>query len=290
MNRNKDIAQTYARQGVYIFPCREVDSKGGVAKAPYVEGGWHSATTDEGQIRDWGARWPNALIGLPCRSNKIIVIDADRHGQDDGVATFLKMATQNAHDTNSQPLIATPRDGYHHVFRRPVHLGDTKGKIAPAIDIRDRAYVIAAGSVMANGLCYSLQNGSIEQLAAGIGNATLPELPDWLSVLVAKPDPKKNTAPGYVAHQTFPPSGDLRQRLAGLVRTVARANPGERNTKLHWAACRMAEIVWEGGLQRPTAIAILVEVGVNVGLPKAEAQLTAESGINNSKVGVKNGN
>jgi hypothetical protein len=175
--------------------------------------------------------------------------------------------------------VATPRNGHHYLFRRPKELGETKGKIAPAIDIRDRAYVIAAGSVMSNGPRYSLQNGSIELLAAAIGSATLPELPDWLSALVAKPTPGKNTATGYAAPPRFTPAGDVRRRLTGLVRAVALAPPGERNAMLHWGACRVGELVQAGLITEEAAFAMFVEAGSSAGLSTRETIATVKSGV-----------
>ena len=282
------LALMYARNGVVIFPCREADSKVGAAKAPYIEGGMHRSTTDEHQINIWWQRWPNAVIGKPCFANGIIVIDADRHGQDDGVSALADHFLIHNFNPNSVPNVRTPRDGMHCIFRRPDALGDAKAKIGPAIDVRDNAYVIAAGSVMANGLQYTLFNGSVEQLAAAICHDTLPELPSWLAKMVAKPVVPLQLKAGS-PNFTDQTSEAIQQRLKGLVRTAALASPGERNAKLHWAACRAGELVQAGLITQDAAIALFAEAGAYAGLPARETIATVKSGIASVGRGIRRG-
>jgi Bifunctional DNA primase/polymerase, N-terminal len=276
------LALMYARNNVVIFPCREADSKRGAAKAPYNEGGMHSSTTYDQQINIWWQKWPTAVIGLPCNANGIIGIDADRHGQDDGVSALADHFLICDFNPNSVPNVRTPRDGRHYLFRRPDALGDTKARIGPAIDIRDNAYIIAAGSVMANGLQYTLLNGSVEQLAVAISHDTLPELPSWLSKMAGKPvaPPQRIAGRTNVADQNSEAS---RQRLKGLVRTAALASPGERNAKLHWAACRAGELIQAGLITEEAAFALFAEAGAYAGLLAREINATVRSGLSKGR-------
>lgn len=276
------LALTYTANGVAIFPCREADGHGSTARAPYIGGGFHCATTDEGQIHRWWRKWPNAVPGLPCRSNGIVVTDADRHGQDDGVLAWLKLSAANKFNPYWVPYVRTPRDGCHCLFRRPVLLRSTKAKIGPAIDVRDNAYVIAAGSVMANGLRYTLENGTVSMLAAAIGGKTLPELPDWLSALMASPAlplPRKVESRNDAVQCAV----DVRERLKGLLRTVAFASPGERNAKLHWAACRVGELVQSGVISEEAGFALITQAGTYAGLPAREVIATVKSGLSKGR-------
>jgi hypothetical protein len=59
-----------------------------------------------------------------------------------------------------------------------------------------------------------------------------------------------------------------------LVRFVAGAAVGNRNSALYWAACHAAE---NGGAER--AAALLAEAAVGTGLPTAEAAATVRSGL-----------
>jgi Bifunctional DNA primase/polymerase, N-terminal len=279
------LALTYAEYRVKVFPCREGESEGGTSKAPYVEGGLHRASTDQGQIVRWWGLLPAAVPGLPCRSNGIIAIDADRHGREDGVSKLSDLAAKHRFDLTSVPCIATPRNGLHLLFRRLESLGDTKAKIAPGIDVRDNGYIIAAGSVMVNELRYKLLNGTVETLAYAIGNHLLPEMPGWLTELVAKPSTRYR--PQTVRYPD-PNLGNVRRRLAGLIRVVAFATEGERNHMLYWAACRAGELIRIGLINQDAAIALLTEAGVHAGLTIRETIATVMSGINGDG-GARNG-
>lgn len=272
------LALTYAACGVVIFPCREADGSGGSVKAPYIDGGWHRATSETAQIRAWWRSWPHATIGLPCRKNGIVAIDADRHGATDGVAALLALCQRHGFDAGSVPVIATPRNGLHLLFQRPKDLGDTRATVAEAIDTRDNGYVIAAGSIMANGYSYHLCNGTVETLACAIGRAALPLPPAWLTALLSKP---LVAAATYYrpSNPTVPPVSDMRPRLSALVRTVVLARQGERNATLHWAACRLGELVRQGQIHPDAAFALIVEAGRHAGLSPREAIATARSGL-----------
>lgn len=67
--------------------------------------------------------------------------------------------------------------------------------------------------------------------------------------------------------------------LAGLVRTVAAARNGERNSVAFWGACRAGEMVAAGQLAIDTAIAIIAEAATRSGLSPSEAVRTAASGV-----------
>jgi hypothetical protein len=67
--------------------------------------------------------------------------------------------------------------------------------------------------------------------------------------------------------------------LAGLVRSVARAAEGERNAVTFWAACRAGEMAASGLLGAETGAAVISHAAMQSGLPRAEAERTAWSGI-----------
>jgi hypothetical protein len=288
VTHNRVIALQYASQNVSVFPCRESDTSFGKAKAPYVEGGWHSATSIETQILKWWNAWPDAMVGLPCRMNGIIALDADRHGNGDGVASLHNVFAQHRFNPNSTPCVTTPRNGLHCIFHRSQESGDTKARLAPAIDVRDNAYIIAAGSIMADGRRYSLRDASPEDLAKAVGNDGLPEMPSWLKAMIVKSAPVIS-AQHNSARESLARSGDLKPRLAGLVRKVVLAPMGERNAVLHWAACRVGEMVKAAAIQEHAAVALLAEAGRQAGLAEREAKATAQSGIKNGRAGAGNG-
>jgi hypothetical protein len=138
---------------------------------------------------------------------------------------------------------------------------------------------------MADGRCYALKNGTLEQLAAAIGNATLPELPGWLANLIAKPSANLKAGSNNTTRIAHSPTGDIRRRLAGLIRKVVLAPTGERNATLHWAACRVGELIRAGIMPPEAAVAMLTEAGRHAGLSSSESQATAKSGIRNGNAG-----
>ena len=60
---------------------------------------------------------------------------------------------------------------------------------------------------------------------------------------------------------------------------VAGAREGERNSLTYWAACRAGEMVASGLLGADAAAAVIAEAAMRAGLPRAEAERTARSGI-----------
>jgi hypothetical protein len=67
--------------------------------------------------------------------------------------------------------------------------------------------------------------------------------------------------------------------LVRLVRVVAEAPAGARNSLTFWAACRAGEMVASGLLRADTAAAVIAEAATRAGLTYVEAERTAWSGI-----------
>jgi hypothetical protein len=71
-------------------------------------------------------------------------------------------------------------------------------------------------------------------------------------------------------------------KLAGILRTIARAPEGQRNSVTYWGACRLAEMVADGALSHSQAVDLIIEAASRTGLPYAEAKRTANSGLRRS--------
>lgn len=281
---NQHVAQTFARHHVCIFPCRDVDSARGKAKAPHTRNGYHDASTVNRQLKTWDALYPTALYGLPCASNEVFILDADRHGNGDGVESLFALFTHYGFNLSSYPCVRTPRDGLHVIFKRPAHLGKTKGRLAEAIDVRDNGYVIAPGTALPDGRQYQLLGGTIEQLAEAIGKRALPLLPGWLAALVVQPPFQART---QVQMHTNPDI--VKRQICGLVRAVVRAPEGNRNRVLFWASCRVGALVSQSVIGEGAALALLIEAGRQAGLSNYEATATAKSGLRRVEVEANDG-
>lgn len=173
---NLATALALAAQGFSVFPCH---SGGQKAKSPMPFIKWREAsTTDPATIAAWWRKWPEAAIGLDLAKSGLLVIDADRHGEADGVEAFGALMAEHGFDPDSAPLVATPNAGNHHYFRQgkkgKPH-GNSEGNLPPGINVRGAGgYVIAPGTVMQDGRVYELWG----DLAAA------PEIPDWLSAIL----------------------------------------------------------------------------------------------------------
>lgn len=276
LNNNVSVALRYANEGVRVFPCLERTIGKQPSKSPYTSDGWHAASANMSKVADWWKRWPRAIVGLPCRMNGVIAIDADRHGDGDGVLGLLDLFNRYAFNPNSVPVVATPRDGRHYFFQTDPDFVPTKGRLIDAVDIRDRAYVIAGGSTMGDGRFYSLCNGTIEQFANAISKRLLPALPNWLVPLVVKPPLRFSSPCPQLAGIS---DAKVKGRISGLVRKVVMARKGERNAMLHWASCRVGELVALHLVRCDVAQTLMVEAGRQAGLSEHEVYATVRSGL-----------
>lgn len=273
--RSNNIAtgRVLMRAGVKVFPCREL---GAAVKAPYINGGFQQATTDILIGEGWAHKFPYAAWGLPCALNSVLVIDADRHGNGDGVANLLALFDRHGFDWRTVPTVATPNDGYHFYFNRPTGLGPTKAHLCEAVDLRDNGYAIAPNCQMGDGRWYGLVEGSLTQFAEDIAARRLPDPPEWMMPMLAHPQMRRRPVPqtgAYVNDET------LQNQIKGIVRTLLEAEEGTRNTLLFWGACRLAEMVATDLIALTFAEMLLDDVGTRIGLPSREVRSTIISGL-----------
>jgi len=95
-----------------------------------------------------------------------------------------------------------------------------------------------------------------------------------------RPKPAGLSLPQYTAAKGTPEA-----RLLGLLRTVHSAPLRQRNTVLHWAACRVGEMLAADEL--PDAVRAadsLASVGIGIGLTPQEVPGTIASGFAKSGV------
>ncbi len=76
MSAFRDIALEHTARGWYVHPLKPS------GKIPITDHGKNDATLDEGVIRDWWTRMPNANVGVSCGPSGLCVLDAD-HGLKD---------------------------------------------------------------------------------------------------------------------------------------------------------------------------------------------------------------
>jgi hypothetical protein len=109
---SRKLALAFAEAGFPVFPVNVFRRGERWAKVPHVAQWAQTATTDPNILSEWWLRWPLAMPGLPLERCGLVVVDADRHGEGDGVA-LIRAMTLPAH-----PIVAT-KSGEHHYFKQP---------------------------------------------------------------------------------------------------------------------------------------------------------------------------
>ena len=270
---NHYTAEVLIQEKVSVVACRE---SGPSAKAPYPTRGLYAASINPLMRKIWSRDHPGTVWGLPCALNNVLVLDADRHGNGDGVAILYELFKRHQFDSRSIPAVTTPRNGMHFYFGRPSGLGQTRGTLAHAVDIRDNAYVIAPGCRMADGSMYRLVEGTLEQFAQAIGTQSLPEPPEWMLPMLVHPHLSRRTS--FVAPSTFDDE-TVKNQIKGLIKSVLQAEEGNRNRLLFWTACRFAELIRNRLVTQELAEMLLQRVGEELGLPAREICSTIRSGL-----------
>ena len=254
----------YAKAGLLVFPCSAERKKredgdrlpfGKADKRPLVSSWSKEASKDEGQIKEWWTRNPEALVGLPCKQNRLLVIDADRHTEEeDGVAALAALCEGQDEAMPAHPVIGTDYEGEHHIFRMPDEpIGQGKNKLPPGVDIRgyrhdnDGGYIIAAGSRMPDGRGWERLKGTPSL------RDTLPLPPQWLIDLCQPPKPA-NTA----RQTTHKPPGKAEEAYAAAAldraaAELARMQPSTgRDNKLLSVAGTMGRFIGPGWIGQAT--------------------------------------
>jgi hypothetical protein len=178
----------WARRGVPVFPvhtvrdgvcsCECSEVKGGARLAPKCKGGHvcgrnctskgkhprtrdghEAATTDEGTIREWWQKWPDANIGGATGArSRFHVIDVDpKNGGDESLAALVETHGDEWLETL---YIKTGSRGCHFFYIQPdeLHLNSTAGRIAKGIDSRGTGgYVVLPPSLHASGARYEIK-------------------------------------------------------------------------------------------------------------------------------------
>jgi hypothetical protein len=242
--------------GLPVFPARLCDRaclKCDICKSPFPGSrGFKDATADPEAIKVLWQKYPGPLIGVPTgETSGFDALDIDRRHCEAVEwyrANRARLPRTRAHRTGSR--------GLHLLFKHHDAVNCTVSKIARGVDTRGSGgYIIfwpAAGLPV-------------------VSHAPLAHWPDWLlAEFRPKPQPASNQPTVRVPDNHF---------LAELVRMVAGAREGERNSLTFWCACRAGEMVASGLLSAASAIAVIAEAATRSGLPRKEAERTARSGI-----------
>lgn len=262
-----------AERGLPVFPVEP----GG--KRPAVDRWEQRATTDQAVIeRAWSGQWAGCNVGTPPGRAGLLVLDLDCHaelpadwqaipGVWDGADVFtclLEWAGESHWPATT--WVRTPSGGHHLYFRQPPGqppVRNSAGLLGPGIDVRGHGgYVLLPGSVV---------GGQVYELLDDTPPAPCPA---WLARRLA-PQPPPRPALG----RATPAGGE--GRLSRVLQVVRDGQPGDRNGRLYWAACRAGELVAAGqagaGDIEEALVGAALEAVLRGGEP--EARRTVASGL-----------
>ncbi|WP_233416673.1 bifunctional DNA primase/polymerase, partial [Streptomyces sp. N35] len=160
----------------------------------------------------------------------MIGIDLDRKDGVDGVAGLNELAYRYGFEVPRTLTVCTPSGGFHLWFTAPtgVLIPNSASKLAPGIDVRGTAgYLVGPGVTYAHGSYFVHP-----ELAAVPEAYPIPEV--LLDLILPPPAPP-------VRRRSLPSPTRAGARMVGLTRTVLEAQPGQRNARLFWAACKASE-------------------------------------------------
>jgi hypothetical protein len=234
--------------GLPVFPCEQT------SKRPLTPHGFKDASTDADLVREWWSRYPDALIGVPT-GIRFVVVDLDLQHADaqswyQGHRARLPLTRMHV----------TRSGGRHLLFKPTSRVGCSTSRLGPHIDTRG-----LGGYVVWWPAC------GLEVLHGG----ALAAVPDWI-IAVMQAAPEVTRLPPRPVRLS---DDQAHNKLAGILRTIALAQEGERNALAFWGACRLAEMVAAGLLSQTDALALAIEAASRAGLSRAEAQRTAQSAL-----------
>ena len=250
------------RLGWPVFPLAQG------AKVPFLSKekggkGVHDATFDPHQIRAWGMICPNGNIGVACgEPSGIVVIDVDpRNGGD----ASIRALAAKGHPFLKPPRQRTGNGGFHLVYQHRAGIGNSKGKLGRGIDVKSTGgYIVAAPS-----WTRPSADGSGGPYVWEVSPFELPppRLPIWMASIL---NPPPSPAPKMPLEAK---GGDIEY----LARFVTSSQKGERNNRLHWAACRAGELAARGQVTAGSAGRRLVAAAAAAGYAGYEVARTIDS-------------
>jgi hypothetical protein len=242
----RDAALAYAGAGLSVLALWPRH------KEPYTAHGKDDATTDPELINQLWTRKPDLNIGIRPTAG-LVVLDVDaQHGGPEALAelTF-------KHGAIPETWTARTGQGGMHIWLRAD--GPFRGKLCTGVDIKSHTgYLVAPPSIHPNGRRYEWLN-----------RVPVAHAPDWLRPMLTPPPPKPRPSKPF---RRSSQSGDA------LVRFVANASDGNRNSSLFWAAKTATAEGVIGSIEDD-----LVVAAVSTGLDEAAARATVRSGIEHGK-------
>jgi hypothetical protein len=228
--------------------------------------GFYAATTDADRIRRWYGEHPDWQLAIRTGApSGLVALDIDIHAGGDKSIRALQRRTGKLPQTVMQ--LSGSGSSVHMLFAHPGHkVSISAGKLGDGLDVRgDGGYIVAAPTLHPKtGRPYTWQGHPFGPLAS------------WPEALDALVQPARGTT--QLARATPLPNVDPGRRVRALLEFVLDSPPNTRNTRLHWAACRLGEMVAMGEVEQGSAVDALYTAGRHIDLPHAELVGTGNGG------------
>ena len=274
-----EVALRYGQHGWPVLPLHTPTGRGcscsapecgSPGKHPRTVRGVHEASTDQGRIRGWWARWPHANVGVATgAASGLLVVDVDLP---DGPVSLTELEARHG----SLPATCEQRTGSggrQLLFAHPGTPVRNRAGVMPGIDVRgDGGYIVVPPSLHAAGHRYEWT-----------GRTPPARAPGWLLALLDRSRPSDHRPAREVPRPPLPSGGRaghyaaaaMRDELAGL----AAAVEGARNATLNRAAFSLGQLVAAGLLDHDHVTSELERVATGLGLGQREIQRTVASGL-----------
>jgi hypothetical protein len=255
-----EYAVDYAQRGWPVLP------RNPGSKAPYIDGGVHSASTNLNVIADWWQRFPHAMIGVRMGgASGVWALDPDppkKPGAADGLANWRDLLAKNG-GCPATHTHHTPRGGLHLLFKwrgdRPIT--NSEGRLKGlGINVRGNGgYVIAPPSQRADGKEY--------EIAEPLDFFHFADAPEWLyELILAKPAPSISERALALVKSPSVISRDTSAYVEAAVRNeydaVASTVVGGRNNQLNASSFSLGTLVGAGELSRDEAEHALYQAAI----------------------------
>lgn len=238
---------------------------------------FYAATTDAARIRKWFTEHPDWQLGVRTGAlSGIVALDVDIHAGGDKSIAALQRKTGKLPDTVMQ--ISGSDQSVHLLFAHPGHrVSINAGKLGDGLDVRgDGGYIVAAPTLHPRtGKPYRWKD-----------NNPFGRLAPWPAALdalvqptpVTRPSTEAPVATGEPVRRVTGLRSDPVRRVAGLLEFVLASTQNQRNTRLHWAACRFGELITLGEVEHDAAVEALYTAGRHIGLTHTELVGTGSGG------------
>lgn len=232
MSELLDAALRYASEGYPVLPCKPK------TKLPLTKRGFHDASTDPTQIREWWEKTPDANIAVVPGEGHSVVVDVD------GAQGRATLESLGLPDPGRIVVSPGKGGGFHYWYRLPEGTGIVQnGRPWPGIDIRGHnGYVMVPPSVHPDtGTAYAYaKDDTLTVLPRAYLNTTnAVDTGDYRSLLDIR---------NVIRRVKYKSDKEANAQLAFFIKEILVTGEGERHTAMVEATWDLATLVFAGKL------------------------------------------